>query len=165
MKQIINLMLSFVICTAFQCEDTQQIRDVSKLCAYKNTYSETSNLKTATETCTSDNFITELGGLTGKIQFNSELDGFIVVTNVDGTYDCQIIGVLCNDYDNLVDKTVNYSGKFFEYYGSGCSTKKIDSKKVNHETKKVARTAQPFSFMLLQKFIPQFRQPVRLLCC
>src|SRR5690606_17398013 len=91
---------------------------ISKLCTYKNKEPDLTNLRTTQDVCLSDNFVTELYGLNGIIKFDSDLEGFIVITNVKGTYDCQIIGVLCNDLENLPEKAVEYSGKFFEYNGA-----------------------------------------------
>lgn len=63
-------------------------------------------------------FVDEFFGLTREVQFNSELKAFVVITNAEGSFDCQIIGVLCDDHTELVGKTLQYSGRFLEYHGS-----------------------------------------------
>lgn len=117
-RQVLILMLFFILCTAFTCEDPQQDNGISKLCGHKNVRSEDAKARTTVEACEGEQFVDEFFGLTGKIQFNPELEAFVVITNAEGTFDCQIVGVLCGDYGDLVGQTLEYSGQFFEYHGA-----------------------------------------------
>ncbi|MGE0930891.1 hypothetical protein [Peijinzhouia sedimentorum] len=114
MKHVNKTIAIFLLSTLFQCERIEPVSELSQLCSYKNQ----SALQTSLEVCMEENFIMEVDGISGEVQYNSELNSFIVVSNASNSFDCRIIGVLCNDYENLVGKSVEYSGKFFEYTGS-----------------------------------------------
>ena len=76
-------------------------------------------MPTTTEAaCATDVFVVPLEDVTGVVAFSNSMNAYVVKTSVAGTYDCQILGLLCGAYEHLNEKTITYSAKFYEYHGA-----------------------------------------------
>jgi hypothetical protein len=109
MKKIIFIVLIYL----FGCEYKDIHYDLAVLCSYQNKSGAVS-----TKACISSEFIVQLSNVQGKVFYNNTLKSYCIVTSVDRTYDCELIGVLCDDYSAIEGKTVVYSAKFYSYQGS-----------------------------------------------
>ncbi|WP_221392475.1 hypothetical protein [Dyadobacter sp. NIV53] len=64
-----------------------------------------------------EEFVKNVSGENGVIWYHPELKKYCIYTAVSGTYDSQIVRVVCNMPEELKkDSTVvNFSGKYFKY--------------------------------------------------
>jgi len=92
------------------------ISDIEKLCAGSYSMSESTQLENGD--CGESGFILQLNKMQGTIEFNKDINKYLIATNVNNTIDCQVIGVLCDSFPNLEGKDVEYSAKYFKYNGS-----------------------------------------------
>ncbi len=60
------------------------------------------------------NFITKLKATKGTLRFQEPL-GYYIEFTPDGTFDCIIYGVLCEDYESLVGSSFFVSGDIYSY--------------------------------------------------
>lgn len=51
------------------------------------------------------------------MEFRSDINKYVIIYRVNNTYDCQIRGILCDDYSNLLGNSIIFSGDVYEYYG------------------------------------------------
>ncbi|WP_439489918.1 hypothetical protein [Algoriphagus sp.] len=66
--------------------------------------------------CELTNELKSVADETGTVWFDSQAQAFAIFSGIDGTYDGQNIGIVCNLPDNYKEEgvTVVFSGKYFE---------------------------------------------------
>lgn len=104
MKKFLIITILFI-----GCDDEGAKDQLTQLC-------EMDDSSIVNDQCSGD-FIMNIRSTEGKIKYLQSL-GYFVELVVEGTYDCVLYGVLCDDYDNLVDSTLLISGEIHHYTGS-----------------------------------------------
>ncbi len=118
MKNSILLCLIFSF-LSFGCKKEKTKKTDSDELAQFCSYQKQGN-STFTNDCESDLFIKRLSS-SGIISYDSTLNNYIISKHIEGTIDCVIITVFCEEYENfkgLENKQINYSADYYEYTGS-----------------------------------------------
>lgn len=102
----------FVSCKDDELEDSKKSSDLLQLCNYQKSRID----GFLTNPCEGDIFIKRLSG-EGVVKYDSTLNGYTVSSHVEGTIDCIIITLFCEDYSNLLGKEISYSCDYYEYNG------------------------------------------------
>ena len=111
MKKILFLLCFIVL----DCSSNHSQSDLEKLCNYESKLKEPVS---GNASCTTNELIVQLSKVEGRILYDSLLKAYCVITPIDQTYDCQFIGVLCDNYSVIAGKDIVYSAKFYTYKGS-----------------------------------------------
>lgn len=66
--------------------------------------------------CDLKNLVKTVSGVSGTIWFDSQAQAFAIFRGIDGTYDSQDVGVVCNLPDSYKSEGIKvvFSGKYFE---------------------------------------------------
>jgi hypothetical protein len=115
MKTYMHSLFIGLFCFACQQNKEIQVTDMEKLCDYAIKNISDASTK---DNCNLNEFILQLNKQTGIIAFNTSLNSYSVRSSVNGTYDCVIIGILCDQFKQFEGKTVEYSAKVHAYKGS-----------------------------------------------
>ncbi|WP_041264043.1 hypothetical protein [Bernardetia litoralis] len=117
MKYLIFVLLtvasasSFTGCNEKESEN-ENLSELLQLCNYKKQRTDIF----LTNPCEGDIFIKRLSG-EGVVKYDSTLNGYTVSSHMEGTIDCIIITLFCEDYSSLLDKEISYSCDYYEYNG------------------------------------------------
>ncbi len=113
----IALLLGFLLFSSFQCseENDQNQADIALLCNYI-----TKEVPTRSIACPKGSLIGEYKNLTGEIVDTPFAENEIPkegirVLNRAQTFDCQLIGILCEGELPEVGQEITFSGIFYEY--------------------------------------------------
>lgn len=104
-------LLCFFLLIFLSCSDDDnkhEILSFEELCSYIPSAQSTENCDGA--------FLVHIREKQGKMDYSDELGYYYVRLSVENTYDCSILGIICQgDYANLVGSEVRVSADIHEY--------------------------------------------------